>query len=134
MQRTNGRLFGLRALAVTEWLMVLPAALLLLVAAGRNFAPRQYEPSRTLWTVFEWGTNHISRSGAAVLFIALPGIAVLIGCATIVQAWRRDAPLREDATNALAILGRRLSITVLAAATLAGGVILAATVAHIITD
>jgi hypothetical protein len=134
MRRTNERFLGLRALAVTESLMVLPAALLLLVAAVRTLQPRDHEPARTLWSISEWATNHIARFGAAVLFLALPSIAVLIGCVTIARAWRSDALLREDAANALAILDRRLSITVLAAATLVGGVILAATVAHVITD
>lgn len=134
MQRTVGRLCGLRALAVTEWLLVLPAALLLLVATGRLLQPRQYEPGRTLWTIFEWAGSHISQSGAAVLFLALPSIAVLIGCATILQSWRRDAPLRQDTTAALAIIRRRLPIIVLTGAALLGGLILAATVAHVITD
>jgi len=40
-------LFQLRAIAIWEWLMVLPATLLLAAAALRTLQPRQYEPART---------------------------------------------------------------------------------------
>jgi len=61
-------LFRLRAIAIWEWLMILPATLLLAAAALRMLQPRQYEPARTSWIIFEWTMTHVSRLVAAVPF------------------------------------------------------------------
>ena len=55
----------LSILAVSEWLFVLPATLLLTAAALHQLQPRQFEPARTSWAIFEWTTAHISQAGAA---------------------------------------------------------------------
>ena len=73
----------LSALAVSEWLLVLPAALLLAAAALRQLQPRQFEPARTSWAIFEWTTKHISQAGAAWLFLILPAVALAAGFAGI---------------------------------------------------
>jgi len=43
----SARPVKLLALAVSEWLLVLPAAALLLAAALRLVQPREYEPARS---------------------------------------------------------------------------------------
>jgi len=81
-------LLRLRAIAIREWLMVLPATVLLAAAALRTFQPRQYEPARTSWIIFEWTMTHISRLGAAILFIGMPGVVVAAGCAALLRCDR----------------------------------------------
>ena len=76
-------------LAISEWLLVLPAALLLAAAALRQLQPRQFEPARTSWAIFEWTTTHISQAGAAWLFLVLPALAVVAGFVGLMLAWRR---------------------------------------------
>jgi hypothetical protein len=122
------------ALAISEWLLVLPSTLLLAAAALRLMQPRQYEPARTSWAIFEWASTHISHAGAGLLFIGLPGIAVVVGCAVLLMLWRGNETLRRDVTATLASLGRHLAIAVLAAGTLLAGAILASVLLHIITD
>src|SRR6266513_1928440 len=96
-------LFQLRAIAIWEWLMVLPATLLLAAAALRTLQPRQYEPAHTSWIIFEWAMTHVSRLAAAVLFIGMPGVVVAAGCAALLQNWRKDQALRNDMTMTVAI-------------------------------
>lgn len=122
------------AAALSEWLLVLPAATLLAAAALRLLQPRQYEPARTSWVIFEWATTHISRAGAAVLFLGLPGIAVIAGFAMLLLLWRGNETLRQDAIATLASIRRHLAIAILGTGTLLAGAILAAVLVHIITD
>ena len=124
----------LSALAVSEWLLVLPAALLLAAAALRQLQPRQFEPARTSWAIFEWTTTHISQAGAAWLFLILPAVALAAGFAGIALAWRRSEALRQDAIAMFASLRRHFALAVLGAGALLAGAILLAVVAHIITD
>jgi len=124
----------LLAVAISEWLLVLPSALLLATAALRLMQPRQYEPARTSWVIFEWATTHISHAGAGLLFIGLPALAVVVGGLVLWMLWRGNETLRQDLAAALASLGRHLAIAVLATGTLLVGAILAAVLLHIITD
>jgi hypothetical protein len=46
----------------------IPATFLLAVAALRGLQPRQYEPARTSWIIFEWMTTHLTGTHAAIMF------------------------------------------------------------------
>lgn len=122
------------AFAISEWLLVLPPALLLAAAALRFLQPREYEPARTSWVIFEWATTHISHAGAAVLFLGLPGIAIVTGCVALLMVWRGNETLRLDVTAVVASLRRHLAIAILGTGMLLGGAILAAVLVHIVTD
>lgn len=126
--------FRLSVFAIGEWLLVLPATVFLAAAALRLLQPRQYEPAHTSWIIFDWTMAHISRLGAAVLFIGMPGIVVLAGCVTLLQTWREDQALRHDATLALTIFRRHLKIGLLTTATLLAAAIFTFAFAHVITD
>lgn len=137
MESTDKRLsepFPLPVVTVFEWLMVLPATLLLAAAALRTMQPREHEPARTIWILFEWTTTHLSRFGAAIIFIGMPGAVVLTGCTTLLGKWRKDPGVRQDVATTLAILRRHLAIVLSTAAVLLAGAILTAVVAHILTD
>ena len=124
----------LLALAVSEWLLVMPPAVLLLAAALRLVQPREYEPARSSWVIFEWAVAHISHAGAVLLFIASPGVAAFLGSVALSLAWRRNDLLRQDVGAALGGLRRHFAVLFLGTGTLVAGVILAAVVAHLITD
>jgi hypothetical protein len=126
--------FRLSILAVGEWATVLPASVFLAAAALRLLQPRQYQPARMSWTIFEWTTAHVSRLGAAVLFIGIPGLVAIAGCATLLGVWREDLALRDDAVLALTMVRRRLVVALLAAATLLAVVIVLFAAVHAVTD
>ena len=130
----SARQAKLLALAVSEWLLVLPASLLLLAALLRLLQPREYEPARSSWVIFEWARTHISHSGAALVFIGLPGVAAFAGAVALWVVWRANEALRQDLSGARASLRRHFAVLILGAGTLVAAVILAAVVAHLITD
>ncbi len=114
-------LFRLPVVAICEWLLVLPATVFLAAATLRLLQPREYEPARTSWVFFEWTLTHISRLGAATLFIGMPGVVVVAGCAALLRSWRQDQALRHDVAMTLAILRRHFAIGLLTAAVLLAG-------------
>lgn len=124
----------LSALAISGWLLVLPATLLLTAAFLRQLQPRQFEPARTSWAVFEWTTTHISQAGAALLFLIMPAAAVVAGCVGLLLAWGNSETLRQDIAEVLASLRRNLAVAFLGTGTLLATAILAAVVLHIIAD
>ena len=93
------------AAAVSQWLLVLPAALLLAAAALRQLQPARYEPARTISAMLVWILPSISHSVAALLFVGLPAIALIVGCMTLLRSWHRSGTLRQDAGAALASFG-----------------------------
>lgn len=122
------------AVAVSEWLLVLPAALLLGAAALRQLQPAAHEPARTISMFLAWVGPRISHTDAALLFLALPGVAVVAGCVALLLLWRGSETLRQDVSAAVASLRRHLAVAILGTGTLLAGTILAAVLAHIITD
>ena len=126
--------FRLSALAAAEWLLVLPAGVFLSAAALRLLQPRQYEPARASWAIFEWTTAHISRLGAGMLFIGLPGLVILAGCPALLRIWREDQTLRHDAMQGVSILRRHLAAGLLLVATLLGAALFLLAVVHLGTD
>ena len=125
---------GSPILAVTEWMMVLPATIFLAAAALRSLQPAEYEPARTSWAIFNWATAHISRLGAGTLFLALPALVVGIGFGVVMRAWVRDEGFREGVRAAVATLRRYASLVFVAAATTLAGAIFLFAVIHMLTD
>src|SRR5260370_17313057 len=93
--------FRLPVVAICEWLLVLPATVLLAAAALRMLQPRQYEPARTSWIIYEWTVTHVSRLGAAPLFIGMPGVVVAPGCLSLLPRWPQHQTLRHHLTMTL---------------------------------
>src|SRR5260370_15372901 len=77
-------------------LLILPARVFLGAAVIRLLQPRQYEPARTSWTVFEWAMTHVSRSSAAILFVAMPSVVLIAGCAALLRNWRQEQSMCPD--------------------------------------
>ena len=118
--------------ALAGWLLVLPATFFLAVGALRWLQPRQFQPARACWIIFEWARTHVTRLDAAVIFLGLPMIALTVGGGTLWREWRKNQALRQDVAGALAILRRQLGTFCLAAAVLLAGGILALVADHLI--
>jgi hypothetical protein len=96
LPRSPSRSFRVPLIALSGWMLVLPAivflsAVALRLAGGRGLL------ARTAWVVFEWTASHVTRLGAALLFVGLPGLVVILGGITLVHIWRagsRHAPGR----------------------------------------
>lgn len=125
---------GSSMLAFAEWVMVLPATVFLAAGVLRSLQPPEYEPARTSWVIFNWAGAHITRMGAAALFLALPALVVGIGCGVIVRAWARDEAFREGVLAAVSTVRRYASVVFVAAATALAGAIFVFAVVHMLTD
>jgi cytochrome b561 len=122
-----------RALAAAELLMVFPAALFLVAAVMRGLQPLQYEPARTAERILYWYAAR-PHFALGLVFIALPLVVFLSGCAWLWRNWGREARLREAVMQTLAAIRAHLAILLVAIATVAAGGILAIVVGHLITD
>jgi hypothetical protein len=125
---------SLRLIACLEWLLVLPAGVFLTAAVLRSLQPAQYEPARTSWIIVDWTVRNVSRSGAGVLFLALPALVALVGAATLLRAWAENEALRLDATAAAAAFWRHRVIVLLGAASVLALAIVALVVGHSVAD
>lgn len=121
---TSERSLRFPLLVIADWLMTLPAAVFVAAAVLRVLQPRQYEPARTSWAIFEWTVAHVSHADAAVIFLALPFVSATLGLAMLWRAWRTDQGVRDDVRAAFAMLRRRAGVVLLAAATGLAGVLL----------
>jgi hypothetical protein len=122
-----------RVLAAVELLLVLPATLFMTALFVRNLQPSRAEPAHTAWRVVAWYSAH-PPLGLDVFLIAMPFAALVVGGATLLRRWQRDANLRQAATATLAVVRAHLESLLVAGATVLAGGILAIVGLHVITD
>jgi hypothetical protein len=125
---------GLCAFAVTECLLICPAAFFILVAAMRSLRPGQYELAHSSAIIFEWMTTHLTRMHAVIMFVVFPAVAFALGIATLLRSWQQDELFRWDARAFASVLRRNWHFIIVSLGAAAGVAILTAAVAHMITD
>ena len=122
-----------RTAAAVEVLLVTPAVLFMTALFVRDLQPRQYEPARSAQQIVAWYAAR-PRVGLWGLLIGLPFAVLVPGGSMLLQRWRQDATLRQDARHALGKVRAHLATLCVAAATLAAGGILAIVALHVATD
>ena len=87
--------------------LVLPSLAFLSAATVRLMQPREYQPARAAWVIFDF-FGALPRELAAVVLLAAPALALVLGLAV---AWRRLADDPESRTDiaALGAAARRMS-------------------------
>ena len=120
-------------LAITELLLIFPAALFMTALFVRNVQPPQFEPAHTAQQIVTWYAMR-PRTGLWGLLIALPLVVLVTGCATLVRRWSADPELRLAARHTRAALQPHLTTVLIAGATLSAGAILAVVALHVLTD
>jgi hypothetical protein len=118
-----------RIIAATEILLVLPAALFMTALFVRNLQPSPYEPATTARHLVEWFSAH-PPVGLQLFLIALPFAAFVLGCATLLGNWLRDAELRQATARTLTAVRAHLAT----GATLVAGCSLAIVFLHMAAD
>ena len=121
-----------RIIAATELVLILPAALFLTALLARNLQPLQYEPAHTAQQIVMWYSGR--HWTLWVLLIGLPLAALLAGCLTLLRNWNQDTEPRQAARQLFAMPRLHLATLLIAAATLAAGLILAVVALHMLAN
>ena len=121
-----------RILAATELVLIFPAALFLTAVVARHLQPLQYEPAHTAQQIVMWYTVRYWTLWA--LLIGLPFAALLIGCVALLRNSNGGAEERQAAGQPSAAVRTHLSTRMIAAATLAAGLILGVVILHMLAN
>jgi uncharacterized protein YceK len=114
---------GKRAIATTELLLILPAALFMTALLVRMLQPLQHEPARTAEQIVQW---YAERQWTLwILLMALPLAVLVTGCATL---------MKNDGRKNLAAIRAQPAMLLVAAATLTAGVFLVIVVLHMLAN
>jgi ABC-type Fe3+ transport system permease subunit len=118
----------LRAVAMFELLLILPAALFM-----SALFLREVQPLAQSGRVIAWFSHHVVL-GLYVFLIAMPLLALVVGCAMVLSNWGRDAEFRTATLEILSIARAHVASAVIAGATLMAGGILAMVAMHLMTE
>jgi hypothetical protein len=112
-----------RAIAATELLLILPAALFMTALIVRTLQPLEDEPARTAQRIVTW---YAERQWTLwILLIALPLTVLVTGGVTLI---------RSDARQTLAAIRAHPAALLVAAMTLTAGVFLVIVVLHMLAN
>lgn len=123
-RQTKGALAS-RVAAVVAVASMAPVTVFAVATVGRLLQPLPNEPAGTEERLYEWFVG-LPAPAIAVLFIALPLLAMATAGAILWRSWQRDPDLRADTRAAVALGWRflRRPAVWLSAAVLAVGLVL----------
>ena len=98
----------------------------------RSLQPLQYELAHSAQHVVMWYAGRMWTLW--VLLLGLPLVSLVSGCAALRYHWNRDPALSHDVEQLLDLTRRRVALFLIAAVTLASGVILAIVVLHMMAN
>jgi hypothetical protein len=122
-----------RTIAIVELLLIFPGLLFMTALFVRNIQPPLYEPAQSARLVVHWFSTR-PHLGLHVFLAGMPFAALVIGCATVLRAWRSDANLRLVALQTLAAVRSQGAAVLIFVSTLLAGGILAIVALHMISD
>jgi len=122
----------LRLFAAGELLLISPAALFMGALVVRSLQPLQYEPANSAEHLVTWYAGRMWTLW--VLLLGLPLVSLVSGCAALRYHWNRDPALSHDVEQLLDLTRRRVALFLIAAVTLAAGVILTIVVLHMMAN
>jgi len=121
-----------RIVAILEFALLFPAALFMTALVVRELQPLQSEPAHSAQQLVMW---YAARMWTLwVLLLALPMIVLITGGATLLRGWKRDIALMQNVRESLAAVRGHVSTILVAATTLAAGVILVIVVLHMMAN
>jgi hypothetical protein len=121
-----------RTIAATQLVLLIPAALFMLALVARTLGPLQLEPAQTAQQIVMWYAGRMWTLW--VLLLALPMAALVSGCAALLWTWKDGTEARQSARQAPEGMRLRGATLIIAAATLAAGVMLAVVVVHMLMN
>jgi hypothetical protein len=117
------------AIAVTEWVLVFPAALFMTAV----FVQSGFERAETARRLVGWFSTHVFL-GLYIFLIAMPLAALVIGAAALLGRMRKDAELRQAVVKTLAMARAHAWALITAGAAVMAAGILTIVAIHMITQ
>ncbi len=121
-----------RIIAATELALIFPAALFLTAVVARHLQLLQYEPAHIAQEIVTWYS--VRYWTLWVLLIGLPFAALLNGCIVLLPNSNDRTDEGQIAKQPFAAICTQLPTQIIAAATLAAGLILAVVVLHMLAN
>ena len=121
-----------RIIAATELVLIFPASLFLTAVVARHLQPLQYEPAHIAQQIVTWYS--VRYWTLWVLLIGLPFAALLTGGVTLLRNSNGGTEERQAARQSSAAIHAHLPTRIIAAATLAAGLILAVVALHMLAN
>ena len=121
-----------RIIAAAELVLIFPAGLFLTAVVARHLQPLQYEPARTAQQIVMWYS--LRYWTLRVLLIALPFAALFTGCVTLLHHMNNWTEQRRAAGRLSAAIATPLPTGIIAAATLAAGLVLVVVALHMLAN
>lgn len=121
-----------RIIAISELVLIFPAALFMAALMLRHLAPLPYESARSAQQLVMWYAGRMWTLW--VLLLGLPFIVFVSGCAELRRNWNRDIVVQLTSRKPLAIVRAHLTSLAIAATTLIAGVILTIVVLHVLAN
>jgi hypothetical protein len=121
------------SLAMTEVLLIFPAALFMAALFLRNVQPEQYQPAHLAGQIVLWYAAR-TKIGLWLLLITLPLVVLVTGGAALLRRWSEDRELRQAAKQTFGLIKAYFATVMIASATVAAGGILAIVALHVLTD
>jgi hypothetical protein len=118
-----------RTIAIVELLLVFPATLFIAALFLRDV-----QPAAETGRLVEWFSALPVQLGLYLLMVALPFVAFVIGCATLLRNWVSDEGFRQAALEVFTIVRAHVASLLIAGVTLMAGGILAIVAMHMITE
>lgn len=116
------------AAAVIELSLIAPALLFM----GALFL-RAVQPILGTGHLIDWFSHHVVV-GLDIFLIVMPLGAFIIGAALLLRSWRRDAALRRDALQILAIVRANVPCLLIVMSTTTAAGILLLVAMHMVTE
>jgi hypothetical protein len=120
------------AIAATEFVLLLPAVVFMSALLARSLGGLQSQTAHIAQQIISWYADRVWTLW--VLLTALPLAALVIGCVTLLQNRKGGAGAREDPGQLSAWKSTHLATSMIAAETLAAGLILAVVAVHILMN
>ncbi len=132
MQTNQTSTGTLRFIAAAELLLILPAAVFMTSLFVRSVMRPELGPAQAAQFLVDWyGARPLV--GLDLFLIAMPLAVFVLGFASALGRWKRDAALRQAARETMAAVRAHLSTLLIAGATVASGCILVIVALHVIS-
>ncbi|HEY1472006.1 MAG TPA: hypothetical protein VGF61_23400 [Candidatus Acidoferrum sp.] len=122
---------SLTRIALSELLLIFPAALFMTALVVRNLPP-QCQLALTAQRIVMWYAGRTWTLWA--LLLALPFAVLVTGCATLLRGWDRDLQPPNIAHRSLALFRAHPASLFLAATTVVAAAILVIVVVHMLAN